>query len=228
MTLFDWANREVSLAKELEKQGLEDGEFDYGGACYDSALKAFRSLTEDGHSGMSIRITKSILNRLIDGQPLTPIEDTDDIWNEIHYDEKEHYKVYQCKRMSSLFKDVYDDGRVEYYDISGFYCIDITTKNTYHSNLVRKIIGEMFPIEMPYNPPNKPIQVFCEDCLTDPNNGDYDTVGILYLINSDGVKVDINRYFKEEKENWIEITITEYIERLNMGQRNEIGESYEN
>lgn len=36
---------------------------------------------EDGHSGMSIGITKNILNRLIAGKPLTPIVDTEDIWD---------------------------------------------------------------------------------------------------------------------------------------------------
>lgn len=220
MTLFDWANREVSLAKELEKQGLEDGEFDYGGACYDSALKAFRSLTEDDHSGMSIRITKNILNRLIDGRPLTPIKDTDDIWNDIHYSKEEHCKLYQCKRMSSLFKYVYDDGRIEYSDIDSCYCIDIRTKEVYNSNLAQKIIWEMFPITMPYNPPNRAMQVYCEDSLTDLNNGDYDTFGILYLFNFEGDKININRYFKEEEERWVEITVSEFIQRVGMDQRN--------
>ena len=37
----------------------------------------------DGHSGFSIQITKSILNRLIDGKCLTPIEDTPDIWEDV-------------------------------------------------------------------------------------------------------------------------------------------------
>lgn len=44
-------------------------------------MRAFESLLGDGHSGMSIGITKNILNRLIDGKPLTPIEDTEDVWN---------------------------------------------------------------------------------------------------------------------------------------------------
>ena len=42
-------------------------------ACYESALRAYRSLERDGHSGMSVQITKSILNRLIDGKCLTPL-----------------------------------------------------------------------------------------------------------------------------------------------------------
>ena len=83
MSLLDWARKEVELAKIIEAKDLKEDEFDYGGACYDSALKAFESLTEDGHSGFSIKLTQGVLNRLIDGKPLTPIVDTDDIWKSI-------------------------------------------------------------------------------------------------------------------------------------------------
>ena len=60
--LFDWAKREIELAKKREREasGVEDG-WDYGCACYDSALKAYESLCEDGHSGLSIGITRSII-----------------------------------------------------------------------------------------------------------------------------------------------------------------------
>ena len=101
---LDWAEREVAIAckKEKEKFNNEEGEFyySYGCACYQSALKAFKSLCYDGHSGLSMKIAQSILNRLINGQPLTPIEDTDDVWYERHHYEDCH-KLYQCKRMSS-------------------------------------------------------------------------------------------------------------------------------
>ena len=50
-------------------------------------------------------------------KPLTPIEDTDDVWNLIDNHEN-GYISYQCKRMSSLFKDVYADGTVKYDDIN--------------------------------------------------------------------------------------------------------------
>lgn len=49
-----------------------------------------------------------ILDKLIDGKALTPIEDVPEAWNYIgHFDEEEEaagIKRYQCKRMSSLFK----------------------------------------------------------------------------------------------------------------------------
>lgn len=72
-----WAKREIELACKHELGGKDQTEWDYGVACYESAFKAFKSLIADGHSGFSIHITMSILNRLVEGKPLTPIEDTD-------------------------------------------------------------------------------------------------------------------------------------------------------
>lgn len=65
--ILDWAKREVKIASKKENPNRKEGEFDYGCACYESALKAFESLCEDNHSGFSIRMTQAILNRLING-----------------------------------------------------------------------------------------------------------------------------------------------------------------
>ena len=217
MNMMDWAKREIEIACKRENENIEldengmPKEFDYGCACYGSALKAFKSLLEDGHSGMSIGFTKSILNRLIDGKPLTPIEDAEDIWNMIETNDK--YTCYQCKRMSSLFKEVYKDGTVKYSDNDSFYCVDINNhNNTYHSGLVRKIVEELYPITMPYMPSNTPIKVYCEDLLTDKGNGDFDTVGVFYLVK-DGEKVEINRFFDLSGSGTRKISKEEYDER---------------
>ena len=219
-SMLDWAKREVKIACKKENPNRKEGEFDYGCACYESALKAFESLCDDGHSGFSIKMTQAILNRLLDGKPLTPIEDTDDIWNECVRG-KGCPETYQCKRMSSLFKYVYADGTVKYDDVDRSYCVDINNRNrTYSSGLVGRIIDQMFPITMPYTPCEESIKVYCEDFLTDKKNGDFDTVGVFYaLATTDGKqqKIDINRFFREpksdEKGSWIEISKDEYYER---------------
>ena len=78
MSMKKWAEREIELLKEANKP--DEGEcFDYVGGCCDSALKAFEVLLDDEHSGLSIQITKMILDKLIDGKALTPIEDDDEI-----------------------------------------------------------------------------------------------------------------------------------------------------
>lgn len=220
MSLVEWAKREVEIACKKENPERKEGEFDYGCACYESALKAFESLCEDGHSGMSIRFTKAILDRLIDGMPLTPIEDTEDVWRECTRSKDLPYVTYQCKRMSALFKNVYNDGHVEYSSVDSFYCVDINNHdNTYTSGLARKVINEMFPITMPYMP-GKPIKVFCEDFLTDTKNGDFDTVGIFYALKDEGgeqERIEINRFFREPEGDepgcWTEISKEEYEER---------------
>ena len=213
MSMTDWAENEVRIACERERAESKtpEGEWDYGCACYESALKAYRCLMEDGHSGMSFSITRQILNRLMRGQPLTPIEDTEDVWNYID-DREDNFKKYQCKRMSSLFKDVYSDGAVKYTDVERCYAVYSDNPSTsWSSGLVRSIIDEMFPITMPYVP-GDPIKVVCEEFLVDPKNGDYDTIGILYAIK-DGEKIEINRFFAERGREMVEIQESEYVIR---------------
>ena len=220
--ILDWAEKEVAIACEKENSIKKDRKFNYDCACYESALKAFKSLCNDGHSGLSIKITQSILNRLINGRPLTPIEDTDDVWEKVAQDKDMGYCTYQCKRMSSLFKDVYTDGTVEYIDIDRSYCVNINNPNdTYSSGLIRRIIDKMFPITMPYMP-GTTIKVYCEDSLTDKKNEDSNTVGVFYALkteNGEQEKIEINRFFREPKDNeklirgWIEISKEEYMQR---------------
>ena len=73
MTMTNWAKREVEIACARERRDKNPDEWDYGCACYKSAYKAYQCVMGDGHSGMSIGFTQNILNRLIDGKPLTPI-----------------------------------------------------------------------------------------------------------------------------------------------------------
>lgn len=212
-----WAEREIEIACAHENPNRKPGEWDYGCACYESALKAFNSLLEDGHSGFSIGMTKHILNRLIDGKPLTPIEDMNGVWNDIGGDADAD--VYQCLRMTSLFKYVYGNGSIKYKDVNRFCGVNVDNPDvSYHSGLVDRVVGEMFPITMPYFPESKPFKVYCEEFLTDAKNGDFDTVGILYIIKPDGERVEINRYFKEGEDDFIEIASCEYEMRRKMHQ----------
>ena len=212
MGMMDWAENEVKIACERERaaSGNQDG-WDYGCACYESALKAFKSLMEDGHSGFSIGLTKNILNRLIDGKPLTPIEDIPEIWNALEPYEKE-YSAFQCKRMSSLFKYVYKDGSTCYTDFNRFSCINLNHPTCeYHSGLVSRLMHEMFPIKFPYS--GEEYTVYCEDFLVDRKNGDVDTYGIFYAIKPDGERVELNKFYKATERDWEEISAEEYQER---------------
>lgn len=211
MSMLEWAKKEVEIASKRERGDKPENERDYGCACYDSALKAYECLCNDGHSGFSFGLTVNILNRLCKGQPLTPIEDIEDVWNEVTC-KKDKVISYQCKRMSSLFKDVAEDKSITYHDIDRILCVDVNSGSTYYSGLVRKIVDGMYPIQMPYMP-TAPYKVYCEEFLTDKRNGDFDSVGILYLIDPNGERVDIGRYFKEAVSDWEEISYSEWESR---------------
>lgn len=213
MSILEWAKREIEIACKHERGNNDPNERDYWVACYESAFKAYKSLMEEGHTGLSIGLTMNILNRLVQCKPLTPIEDTPDIWNEVGFVNTGLVKNLQCSRMGSFWKDIYPDGTVKFIDNNRVlaYCIDHPTVG-WHNGKIVHLIHEMFPITMPYIPEDKPYKVYIYQGLTDPKNGDYDTTAVLYVIKPDGERVEINRYFDQTGETR-EITKEEYLER---------------
>ena len=214
MDMLEWAKNEVAIASKRERGDKPECEWDYGCACYDSAMRAFESLLGDGHSGMSIVFTKNILDRLIDGKPLTPIEDIKEVWWDPYIDISDGSKQYQCKRMHSLFKRVAPDGSVTYNDVDRYYCVNKDSPDvSWHNGFVGKIYNEMYPLTLPYMPSSRPDVIVCDELLTDRKNGDYDTLAILYVEKADGERVEVNRYFKENEVSFTEISPEEYKER---------------
>ena len=172
-------------------------------------------MVNDGHNGLSLERTKYILYNLIEHIPLTPIMDTDDTWDIPEIDSDSNRRCYQCKRLTSLFKYVYNDGSIKYFDTGRFQCIDIGNDTfPYYSSTVSKIMNDMFPFSMPYV--QKPFKVYINKFLYDPKNGDVDTFHLIYMIDSDDNKIDLNRYFKisDDSDNgYIELNIFEYNHR---------------
>ena len=218
MSMSKWAENEVKLACKRENPDWDEKSFDYGCNCYQSALKAYKSIMNDDHSGFSFGITKNILIKLLNELPLTPIEDTEDSWCEIPgFNGDSKTKTYQCCRMSSLFKDVYEDGTVKFHDNNRYVCIDFNTKNSFGNGFVGRIIDEMFPIKMPYTPSTNRYKVFVDDFSAEGfevDYEDYNTRAILYCITPEGERVEINRFFADHEHKMIEITEKEYKERL--------------
>lgn len=218
MSMSNWAEREIEIACKRENPDfvIGSGDFDYGCSCYESALKAYKSLIGDGHSGFSFSLTKNILIRLMEGKPLTPIEDIPEIWNDLGeyggIPDGEHH--YQCQRMSSLFKYEYANGRVEYRDVDRVYGMDVDdVHNRYSSRLTSDVVNDLFPITMPYVPDDAPYIVMTETFLSDINNGDYDTKGLIELITPEKEHIPLNEWYKETKDGWKRITNKEYLER---------------
>lgn len=220
MSMYKWAEQECRIAckKENPNFNFDSNDFDYGCSCYKSALKAYKSLCEDEHSRTSFNFTRQILERLMRGNPLTPITDEDffiarpegPIENSEYLAEQGLKSDIQCPRMTSLFRRETLDGKVSYRDIDRAYCINIENPSDTYYSAETRVVDEFFPITMPYMPENGKYKIYCQTFLTDRKNGDYDTHAILYFITPDGKRVDVNRYQTEKDGKMTNITKEEY------------------
>lgn len=217
MSMYDWAEQECRIAckKENPDFNFDSEDFDYGCSCYKSALKAYKSLCEDDHSGASFNFTKIILERLMDGQPLTPITDEDfeggvSIFSDKNLASRGLKSEIQCPRMSSLFRRETLDGKVSYIDNNRAYCINIESPSDTYFSAKDEVVDEFFPITMPYIPEKGKYKVYCQTFLTDKKNGDFDTQAILYFITPNGKRIDVNRYQTEKDGKMVDITKEEY------------------
>lgn len=214
MSVDAWAKREIELVKhELTKEGSDN--YHYFFRCLDSALKAFNSLTEDGHSGASIELTFLILQRLIHGLPLTPIEENTS-WVKSHVNDSDTTTL-QCARMSSLFKDISKDGNITYNDVNRVLCVnkDIPTTPAWYSGFVSKLVDSIYPIKFPYYPSDDPIIVYVSEHTTSTKE-DFDTMCIDSLKLPEGEKQEVKRFFIKDTDgnSWIEIDESEYLSIL--------------
>lgn len=210
MTTKEWAEREVEIACKKENPNWDGKSFNYGCSCYQSALKAYESLCEDGHSGASFNLTKNILIRLMEDLPLTPIIDEDftnsesEIWKSPEYLKKVGLKSdLQCPRMSSLFRKETLDGKIIYSDLSRTIMHDTNGNNWCNCGPAFKVVDEMFPIKMPYYPSNEKYKVYGETFYivdgkdkTDENPGTYNLVKIYYIITPNNERIEINKEFE--------------------------------
>ena len=210
MSMIDWAKHEVELACKGDPN--DDGVL-YAQACFQSALKAFESICNDDLTGFMVSCVRDILVRLLNGKPLTPIEDVPESWHDCLFADPKLKQDLQCVRMSSLFKQVHHDGTVRYRDVNRVVCTDQVSSTTWHNGLADRIVDEMFPITFPYCPESKPYKVRMNDYLTDRKNGDFDTVMYIDVTSPDGTVTPINRYFGETEDGWKELTSDEFTAR---------------
>lgn len=231
MSMLAWAEQEVKIGKHKENPEYDEElhDFDYGIYCYDSALKAFKSLLDDGHSGTSIHFTKDILIRLIEGRPLTPIEVgeirwiqnqregriqpvvDEDIWNlltenlstkDIHNEFK-----YQCKRMSSLFMYLHRDKEPQFNDVSRVVMKDDDTGSTCYDGLSNRIVNEIYPITFPYSGEIKPYVVTSKKI---PPMIDEEVIKIVSITKPSGEVVNIGKLYSYTDKGWILLDFYEY------------------
>lgn len=221
-----WVEREVRIAIEREQEAdrkdceerdkkYNPKDFSYGSEIYRSALRAYKTLLKDGHSGMSWAFTTGVLTRMMKNLPLTPLTGADDEWVECGIRNADGTVDYQNCRKSSLFKHVHPDGTVTYNDVDRAVCVDAEDKgDTHYFGLCTSVVDEMFPITFPYSPASKAYKVV--DHIFDSNGkrGEFDTVGILRVECPDGEVKLVDRYYKEGEMEWVAIGKDEFELRL--------------
>lgn len=211
MTMLETMRKEVERVCKKINPGWDGESFDYDCSCYKSALKAYESLTEDDHSGFSWSFTARILKRMLDGLPLTPINEEDFDGTEC-IDDQLDKQTRQCPRMSSLFQHVSNDGTVSYSDIDRMYCFDTEFPDDTFSSSANRIVDELFPITLPYYPSGKKYRVGVRSFLCDPKNGDYDHRVVEYVITPDNERIEVGKYYREEGNEMVEITKEQFRE----------------
>ena len=212
MTTNEWAEKEIEIVCKKENPNWNGKSFDYGCSCYQSALKAYKSLCEDEHSGYSFGLTKNILIRLMEGLPLTPIIDDDftntepEIWESPEELKKVGLKSnIQCPRMFSLFRKETLNGKITYSDVERVIFHDANGDGWWHSGVASRLVDEMFPITMPYYPGKEKYKVYGETFYMEDgvdksaeNVGSYNLVKIYYIITPNNEKIEVNKEFKTE------------------------------
>ena len=209
MKMSEWVEREIEIACKKENPNWDGKSFDYGCSCYQSALKAYKRLCEDEHSGFSFNLTKNVLIRLMNGLPLMPITDDDftnvepEIWESPEYLKENGLKSdLQCPRMGSLFRQETLDGKITYTDVNRTIMHDANGDSWCNCGCASRIVDEMFPIKMPYYPSNEKYKVYGEtfymvdgEDKTAENVGTYNRVKIYYVITPDKERIEINKEF---------------------------------
>lgn len=216
-TVRSWAEREIEIAmKRIAERTAGDTCYDRG--CYESALKAYKSLCEDGHSGFSFSATVGILDRLCHDMPLSPITDEDFpkhgsfLTNRIRTigEPRMNEESIQCPRMSSLFKSIWEDGKVTYHDIDRVVCVNSENINdTFHWGLAAEVIDERYPITIPYYPPTKNTYFVY---VTQFSVNNQEVCSFDKFVEPSGNTVEVNRYFKYILDNIVEIGKEEFME----------------
>lgn len=206
---------------------------------WDNSLKVYKTLiskyphifTTDWGYGNSVLQN---VRELAEGFPLTAIDDAD--WQEIpngalvNIRKANVVEKYRNNRLSSLFKEVYKDGHIEFHDNYRVTTENFITGTEYVFGLSNLIYDDMYPIKMPYDHKSEwGAKVYIHDFVSDPEDkeSNFDTIAVLFAKEPGGKIVSINRYFRvpnDDEEptygNWVEIKFSEFADRVRSANSN--------
>lgn len=208
-----WAEERKTKEKSSKHEADDEVFIKYAEACIDSASKAYKAMLKS-EKPVSDR-AKELLNRLIKGQPLSPITEDDfklvpgdalDDWEVNLLKENQLNSHIHCPRMFSLFREKDLDGNVTYSDNARVVYMD-QRGHTWSNGEITRIVDKMFPITLPYYPADKPFVVHGREYYME---GDVDksedhrgTVNVIYydyLITPDGKRIELNIKIDEREE----------------------------
>ena len=195
----------LKIAKrDLEKYKEKHKDYFYGIGCYESALKVIeafdKEMRDSGHSGFSANFTKNIIKSWLFENPIFPIEDSDfEKWD---YSQKGVETYY----FEGIFKEVYPDGNIEYYDLNRvvyhdtYGGKDIKWQSGDADKIVDEYIGK---ITMRYK--REKIHVYGEDKylgkdgedLTEDYPGETNYRYIKYILKEDRTKIIVNKEIRK-------------------------------
>jgi len=150
MSLVDYAKSELKVA------GLFDKDSDYDGELGKSVLELVEVFAEQGHSGFSANQTVNIFNKVARYQPLTPIQNIDSEWVNVHGD------TFQNNRCSALFKEG-KDGKPYYIDAISWK----TQKGICWNGSADKVLSRAYVKSFPFTPKTFVIDVIEEEVAPD-------------------------------------------------------------
>jgi len=144
--IVDWAKKELD---RLNKDGDEMQEH-----INNDILEIVQVFASQGHSKFSASYVLSILNRLLDWKPLTPLTGEEDEWNDVpEWDKGEN--IQQNKRCSAVFRKNFDNGTAYYLNGKVFSNDGGKTWFTNKNSFV--------PVTFPYTVPEKPEYIILEE-----------------------------------------------------------------
>lgn len=146
MSLVEWAK------VELERIGGKDDEMQQ--MMNRDILQIVETFAEQGHTGFSASYALSIIKRLLDYKPITPLTGEDDEWGDVPpWDGGKNSQ--QNKRCSAVFRSNFDNSTAYYVD--GKVFSDDGGKTWWSSR------DSHVPVIFPYTVPEKPERIILED-----------------------------------------------------------------
>lgn len=147
-TFLDWIRDECSRRPEWFYPDMPD-----------NIISLAREFWRQNHSGLSAKLCMQLFDRAINNKPLTAITE-DDVFDKNNLKEAPGVKRETCRRYPSLKRIVYENGRVQYTDSGRAAFNDLRSPGNpgslFYNSLAIQIVDQMFPIRLPYMPPQEP------------------------------------------------------------------------